>query len=164
TRGNILTAQRNTIPRPGLSFMSIKGNSAKPSMAGKNLARRSTHHHYISGGLATIALGLFVAAAALAVAIPSIHNDPPASTPPRTPHHHCRSGRLATIALGLFVAAAALAVVKPSRHIDPPAFPQTRTTLPLPAPFPEASLKYSSPFIDETRIRPGDTVSALLQR
>ncbi|WP_301116663.1 M23 family metallopeptidase [Pusillimonas sp. (ex Stolz et al. 2005)] len=101
--------------------MSIKGNSANPSMAGKNLARRSTHHHYISGGLATIALGLFVAAAALAV-------------------------------------------VKPSSHIDPPAFTQTRTTLPLPAPFPEASLKYSSPFIDETRIRPGDTVSALLQR
>lgn len=98
-----------------------KGNPAAPSVADKPLVRPTNRHHYVTGGLATIALGLFVAAAALAV-------------------------------------------VKPTSQADLPDFTQTSTHLALPAPFPEASLKFSSPFIDETRIKPGDTVSALLQR
>ncbi|WP_245220221.1 M23 family metallopeptidase [Pusillimonas caeni] len=81
-----------------------------------------------------------------------------------TNRHHYVTGGLATIALGLFVAAAALAVVKPSSQIDLPAVTETSRSLALPSPFPEASAKFSSPFIDETRIKPGDTVSALLQR
>ncbi|MDX3893812.1 M23 family metallopeptidase [Pusillimonas sp.] len=81
-----------------------------------------------------------------------------------TNRHHYVTGGLATIALGLFVAAAALAVVKPSSQIDLPAITETSRSLALPSPFPEASAKFSSPFIDETRIKPGDTVSALLQR
>ncbi|TFL13347.1 M23 family metallopeptidase [Pusillimonas caeni] len=101
--------------------MSRKGIPATPSMADKNLVRPTNRHHYVTGGLATIALGLFVAAAALAV-------------------------------------------VKPSSQIDLPAVTETSRSLALPSPFPEASAKFSSPFIDETRIKPGDTVSALLQR
>ena len=100
--------------------MSTKGNPATPS-ADKNLVRPSNRHHYVTGGLATIALGLFVAAAALAV-------------------------------------------VKPSSQADLPAFTETSSNLALPSPFPEAAATFSSPFIDETRIKPGDTVSALLQR
>ncbi|WP_397473548.1 peptidoglycan DD-metalloendopeptidase family protein [Pusillimonas sp.] len=101
--------------------MSIKGNSANPSVAGKNLARRSSRHHYFSGSLAAIALGLFVAAAALAV-------------------------------------------VKPSSETRLPSVTQTNTSLALPTPFPETPPTFSAPFIDETHIQPGDTVSALLQR
>src|SRR5690606_23259330 len=100
--------------------MSTKGNPATPS-ADKNLVRPSNRHHYVTGGLATIALGLFVAAAALAV-------------------------------------------VKPSSQVDLPAFTETSSNLALPSPFPEAAATFSSPFIDETRIKPGDTVSALRQR
>ena len=98
-----------------------KGNPATPSLADKNFVRRSNRHHYFTAGLATVALGLFVAAAALAV-------------------------------------------VKPSSQTGLPAITETSRSLALPAPFPQAHTQFSSPFIDETRIKPGDTVSALLQR
>lgn len=101
--------------------MSRTGNSVDSSVAGNNLARPANRHHYVTRVLATFALGLFAAAAALAV-------------------------------------------VKPSSQADLPDFTHTSTNLALPTPFPEPALTYSSPFIDETRIIPGDTVSALLQR
>lgn len=97
------------------------GNPTTPSKTDKTLVRHSARHHYFSRGLATVALGLFVAAAALAV-------------------------------------------VQPSGESALPAFTETSRQLALPTPFPQPPAQYSSPFIDETRIRPGDTVSDLLQR
>ncbi|HUH88926.1 MAG TPA: M23 family metallopeptidase [Pusillimonas sp.] len=82
----------------------------------------------------------------------------------RSTRHHYLTRSLATFALGLFVAAAALAVVKPNSYADLPTFTETSRSLALPTPFPQPPSTYSSPFIDETRIQPGDTVSALLQR
>lgn len=77
---------------------------------------------------------------------------------------YIRNGLLG-VALGLCVAAAALAVVKPSDEDG--ALPLThavRQTLALPMPFPSATSGFDQPFINETQIRAGDTLSALLQR
>lgn len=101
--------------------MSTPGNPVNPASADKTLVRPSNRHHYITGGIAAVALGLFLTAAALAV-------------------------------------------VKPSSHLDLPAVTETSSSLALPTPFPEAPSTFSAPFIDETRIKPGDTLSAVLQR
>ncbi|WP_391523621.1 peptidoglycan DD-metalloendopeptidase family protein [Neopusillimonas maritima] len=80
------------------------------------------------------------------------------------PTHHYITGGLVLVALGLFAAAGALAVVKPISESTPPVY-QARETLSLPSPFPEpGQIANSAPFIDETRIQPGDTLAALLQR
>lgn len=83
--------------------------------------------------------------------------------PPNRLHRYLTRS-LATVALGLFAGAAALAVVQPSSQAGLPAFSETSRNLALPTPFPQAAAAFSSPFIDETRIKPGDTVSNLLQR
>jgi len=81
------------------------------------------------------------------------------------PRHHYISSGLALIALGLFAAAASLAVVKPQQDFDRPEFLAARQTLVLPElQAAEASPSFSSPFIDETLIRPGDTLASILQR
>src|SRR3546814_17629937 len=74
--------------------------------------------------------------------------------------HFFRNG-LVLVALGLFAAAAALAVVKPPEA--PPVY-QARQDLALPSPFPQALGDFFAPFITETQISRGDTLSALLQR
>ena len=79
------------------------------------------------------------------------------------PSHRIRNS-LTIIAFGLFATAAALAVVKPNSQDEPPAVYQARQTLLLPDPFPAPLAKFSAPFISETQIRRGDTLSALLQR
>ena len=70
------------------------------------------------------------------------------------------------VALGLFAAAGALAVVQPITETLPPPVYQARQVLDLPSPLPafgESALA-DAPFIDETRIRSGDTLAAVLQR
>ncbi len=90
----------------------------------------------------------------------------PADTHPahlRTPVY-IRNG-LISVALGLFLTAAALAVVRPSdSSIDLPLIHATRQSIALPKPFPAPADGFDQPFISETRIRAGDTLSALLQR
>lgn len=77
-------------------------------------------------------------------------------------HHHFTRGLL-VVALGLFVAAGALAVVKPTMN-EAPAVYQAQTQLRLPALSNQAADAYSEPFIEQTQIRQGDTLSAILQR
>lgn len=78
-------------------------------------------------------------------------------------HHYFTNG-LVFMAFGLFATAAALAVVKPSA--PPPPVYQAHQSLALPALLPArvAQTQFSAPFVDETRIRPGDTLAAVLQR
>ena len=86
--------------------------------------------------------------------------------PTDKPTHHYITGGLMLVALGLFATAGALAVVKPITEAAPPAVYQARQTLSLPSTLPtlpEVALE-QSPFIDETRIRSGDTLAAVLQR
>lgn len=71
---------------------------------------------------------------------------------------------LALMAFGLFAAAAALAVVKPHLEQEPPLVYQTRQALALPSPFPDPLDNYRAPFVQETQIRRGDTLAALLAR
>jgi len=83
------------------------------------------------------------------------------------PHnrHHYITGGLALVALGLFAAAAALAVVKPPADARMPPLSEARLKLALPESLDlSAADGFSAPFIDETRIRPGDTLAAILQR
>lgn len=85
--------------------------------------------------------------------------------PTNKPAHHYITGGLVLMALGLFAAAGALAVVKPITETAPPPVYQARQTLELPTPFAQPELvSADAPFIDETRIRPGDTLAAVLQR
>lgn len=68
---------------------------------------------------------------------------------------------LLIMALGLFAGAAAIAVVKPQ---DEPIIYQASQALELPAGVTPLGQLSNEPFIHETRIRRGDTLSALLQR
>jgi murein DD-endopeptidase MepM/ murein hydrolase activator NlpD len=85
------------------------------------------------------------------------------STPQTRRAHHYISGGLILVALGLFAAAGALAVVRPIADTAPPVY-QARETLALPSNLPQLGNQGSEPYIDETRIRSGDTLSAILQR
>lgn len=83
--------------------------------------------------------------------------------------HQPRSARalfiragLITLALGSFVAAGALAVVMPSS--PEPQIYQARTALTLPSDLTVLQAQDQQAYITETRIRRGDTLSALLQR
>ncbi|WP_434089510.1 peptidoglycan DD-metalloendopeptidase family protein [Neopusillimonas aromaticivorans] len=82
------------------------------------------------------------------------------------PKHHYITGGLALLALSLFVTAGALAVVKPITEASPPPVYQARQVLDLPSPLPAfgESASLDAPFMDETRIRSGDTLAAVLQR
>jgi murein DD-endopeptidase MepM/ murein hydrolase activator NlpD len=81
----------------------------------------------------------------------------------RTPVY-LRNG-LVFVALGLFLAAAALAVVSPNDTVtDLPLIHAARQNIALPMPFPAPAGGFDQPFISETQIRAGDTLSALLQR
>ena len=82
------------------------------------------------------------------------------------PKHHYITGGLALLALSLFVTAGALAVVKPITEASPPPVYQARQVLDLPSPLPAfgESASIDAPFMDETRIRSGDTLAAVLQR
>lgn len=97
-----------------------KGNPASPSLSQNALAKRAGRHHYVTGALTALALGLFVAAAALAVVAPG--NQPPPKLEP------------------------------------------TRLHISLPDDLTLEPTRFTEPFIDETQIRPGDTLSAVLQR
>lgn len=68
---------------------------------------------------------------------------------------------LLIMAFGLFAGAAAIAVVKPQ---DEPVIYQASQALTLPAGITPLGQKSTEPFINETRIRRGDTLAALLQR
>lgn len=82
----------------------------------------------------------------------------------RPPKHHYFTNGVVFAATGLFATAAALAVVQPNTPIKPPPVYQAHQALALPAVLPGASPSFSAPFIDETQIRPGDTLAAVLQR
>lgn len=82
----------------------------------------------------------------------------------RPPKHHYFTNGLVFAATGLFATAAALAVVQPNTPIKPPPVYQAHHTLALPALLPSPAPTFSAPFIDETQIRPGDTLAAVLQR
>lgn len=69
---------------------------------------------------------------------------------------------LVTLALGSFVAAGALAVVMPSS--PEPQIYQARTALTLPSDLTVLQAQDQQAYVTETRIRRGDTLSALLQR
>ena len=68
---------------------------------------------------------------------------------------------LLVLAFGLFAGAAAIAVVQPTEE---PIIYQASEALELPAGVTPLGLKSTEPFIQETRIRRGDTLAALLQR
>src|SRR5699024_6310251 len=70
---------------------------------------------------------------------------------------------LLVVALGLFVAAGALAVVKPSMNDAPPTAYQAHTKLTLPS-ISTPTDQYTQPFVEQTQIRQGDTLAAILQR
>lgn len=80
-----------------------------------------------------------------------------------TRHHYFTNG-VVFAATGLFATAAALAVVQPNNAGTPPPIYQAHQTLSLPALLPSAAPSFSAPFIDETQIRSGDTLAAILQR
>lgn len=86
--------------------------------------------------------------------------------PTDKPKHHYITGGLVLVALGLFAAAGALAVVQPGPAFVPPPVYQARQVLDLPGPLPAfgEAVATDTPFIDETRIRSGDTLAAVLQR
>lgn len=81
----------------------------------------------------------------------------------RRGRHHYVTGGLTALALGLFAAAAALAVVQPG-YQAPPSLEATSLAISLPDDLSTEPTRFSQPFIDETQIRPGDTLSAILQR
>lgn len=68
---------------------------------------------------------------------------------------------LLVLAFGLFAGAAAIAVVEPTEE---PTIFQATQALELPAGVTPLGLKNTEPYIQETRIRRGDTLAALLQR
>ena len=73
-------------------------------------------------------------------------------------------GRVAIVAaLGLFGAAAAIGMVQQPNYLLPPTS-QVKTTLDLAAADVAVSTAPAAPYISETRIRRGDTLSAVLQR
>ncbi len=86
----------------------------------------------------------------------------------RQKNRHFLRNSVVMVALGLFGAAAALDVVKPS---EAPEIQYTQKRLALPSPLPAPLGQAEStdgaaaqPYLSETRIRPGDTLAALLQR
>ncbi|MBV6305423.1 M23 family metallopeptidase [Candidimonas humi] len=92
----------------------------------------------------------------------------PSKAEAHSAHHsrflYIRNG-FVCLTLGLFVAAAALAVVKPGdTDTAMPLVHAVRRTLALPEPFPAPSAKFDQPFVNQTQIRAGDTLAALLQR
>ena len=84
-------------------------------------------------------------------------------TEPTAPRRRPLRQAMVMAALGLFAAAAAIGMVKPSSdHL--PAQRQVRDVLPLASASPVTSADSDLPFIQETRIRPGDTLAAVLSR
>jgi murein DD-endopeptidase MepM/ murein hydrolase activator NlpD len=71
---------------------------------------------------------------------------------------------LLVTALGLFAGAAALGMVQQPDRSELPPSRIIRSVLPLSAEQVEVSAPSAAPYISETRIRPGDTLSAVLQR
>lgn len=74
------------------------------------------------------------------------------------------SRTLIVTALGLFAGAAALGMVQQPDRSEIPPSRLIRSPLPLSAEQVEVSAPSAAPYISETRIRPGDTLSAVLQR
>ncbi|MGO3890622.1 MAG: M23 family metallopeptidase [Paenalcaligenes sp.] len=71
---------------------------------------------------------------------------------------------LLVLALGMFAGAAAIAVNPSSNDDSKPLVYQARTTLDLPFSVESLDSSFSDPFIQETRIRRGDTLASILQR
>lgn len=71
---------------------------------------------------------------------------------------------LLVLALGMFAGAAAIAVNPSSSNDSKPTVYQARTTLDLPFAIESLDSSFSDPFIQETRIRRGDTLASILQR
>ncbi|MGG4773541.1 M23 family metallopeptidase [Alcaligenaceae bacterium 429] len=71
---------------------------------------------------------------------------------------------LLVLALGMFAGAAAIAVNPSSGDDSKPVLYQARTTLDLPFSIESLDSSFSDPFIQETRIRRGDTLASVLQR
>ncbi|MGY6268515.1 peptidoglycan DD-metalloendopeptidase family protein [Achromobacter denitrificans] len=71
---------------------------------------------------------------------------------------------LLVTAIGLFAGAAALGMVQQPDRTELPPSRIIRSVLPLSAEQVEVSSPSAAPYISETRIRPGDTLSAVLQR
>jgi len=71
---------------------------------------------------------------------------------------------LLVTAIGLFAGAAALGMVQQPDRTELPPSRVIQSILPLTAEQVEVSTPSAAPYISETRIRPGDTLSAVLQR
>src|SRR5690554_6746982 len=86
------------------------------------------------------------------------HSTPQHTSPKKS---HAVTKTLLVLAFGLFAGAAAIAVVQPTEE---PAVYQAIQALELPAGVTPLGLANTEPYIQETRIRRGDTLAALLQR
>jgi len=88
----------------------------------------------------------------------------------KIPSHHASRGTriirraLIAAAVGLFGAAAALGMVQPSDHTALPPARHVSDVLPLPSAAVQVGDSGEQPYINETRIRPGDTLAAILAR
>jgi murein DD-endopeptidase MepM/ murein hydrolase activator NlpD len=99
------------------------------------------------------------------------HNTPSNATSPATraaspetsPSHWIRNTIL-TCAVGLFGAAAALGMVQNGNSFDLPATSRVKTVLALNSNDVQVSAPAAGMYFSETRIRPGDTLAAVLQR
>lgn len=89
----------------------------------------------------------------------------PQALPQARPRRHRFLTRgLLTLALGLFGGAAILALVQPDASASLPQQTQTSVRLPLPTLPVVAKPADGAIYIEETRVRPGDTLAAILQR
>ena len=89
------------------------------------------------------------------------------STPPATassPRIRFFRGAVFATALGLFAAAAAVGMVSQPDVTELPPARLVQSVMPLSADAVEVSSEAPAPYIRETRIRPGDTLAAVLQR
>lgn len=86
------------------------------------------------------------------------HSTPQHTSPKKS---HAVTKTLLVLAFGLFAGAAAIAVVQPTEE---PTVYQAIQALELPAGVTPLGLANTEPYIQETRIRRGDTLAALLQR
>jgi murein DD-endopeptidase MepM/ murein hydrolase activator NlpD len=98
-------------------------------------------------------------------ATPNATSPATTATPPQPPHSsHWIRHTILTCAVAMSGAAAALGMVQNGSLTDLPATSRVQTVLTVAHSDMQVSLPAAAPYFSETRIRPGDTLAAVLQR